>query len=458
MLKRLFLFSLLVCGIMLCAKAQQSAKEELQRFQKESQQLLKEVTELNNELASIKKNKKAALGAYAMIQNKIAKRESLINSINREIRALEETAYQDELEVNHLKKELDTLKQQYAKSIVFAYKNRSSYEYLNFIFSAGSFNDAIKRITYLKSYRQYRETQAQTILKTQDLLQQKIGEFNNTKKEKTATLLKQNDQLKVLEEDKKEKSLAAQQLKAQEKDVQAQIKKMEKMRADLRRAMAAAIRRAAEEADRKAKALAKQKADEEKRKLQQPNEAIAKNNNITNNNPVAVNKPSTKSNEVLAPSKPAPAREYNAFESTPEGLTRSLNFENNRGSLPWPVSGGVVIGHFGTEKYGDTKLNVANDGIVIATNVGTTVKCVADGEVINVFDLGDDQAVMIQHGKYFTTYSNLGSVSVGKGDAVKAGSVIGKAGANLSGEGELMFYIVNNKQQFQNPESWLKRR
>ncbi|MFX5714302.1 hypothetical protein ABTE40_21390, partial [Acinetobacter baumannii] len=63
----------------------------------------------------------------------------------------------------------------YAKSIVFAYKNRGSYEYLNFLFSATNFNDAIKRMAYLKSYRQNRETQANAIAKSEQLLTEKIS-------------------------------------------------------------------------------------------------------------------------------------------------------------------------------------------------------------------------------------------------------------------------------------------
>lgn len=117
-------------------------------LQKQQQQLLKELAELTHNLESIRKDKKAALGAYTVIKNKIATREALIRNITREIRQLDESIYLNEVEIYRLKKELDTLKQNYAKSLVFAYKSRGSYEYLNFLFSANNFNDAIKRVTY----------------------------------------------------------------------------------------------------------------------------------------------------------------------------------------------------------------------------------------------------------------------------------------------------------------------
>ena len=129
-------------------------REDIQRKQ---QQLQKEINDLNKTLGQIKSSKKKSLTQLALVQKKIAARNALINSINKDMRRLDNTIYLNQLEINHMKLELDSLKRNYAKSLVFAYKNRSNYDYLNFIFSATSFNDAIKRVDYLRSYRQYRE-------------------------------------------------------------------------------------------------------------------------------------------------------------------------------------------------------------------------------------------------------------------------------------------------------------
>src|SRR5215217_7839659 len=140
----------------------QQSKEELQRKQ---QDLLKEIRDLNASLKDIRHNKNRSLANYNLVKRKIAAREELIQNINKDLRILDNNITKNTAEINRLRKELDTLKQEYAKSLVFAYKNRSNYDYLNFIFSASTFNDAIKRITYLKSYRQYRQTQVSTIEK-----------------------------------------------------------------------------------------------------------------------------------------------------------------------------------------------------------------------------------------------------------------------------------------------------
>jgi peptidoglycan hydrolase CwlO-like protein len=126
-----------------CLLAQPSKQE----LQKKEVELRKEINELTNTLTQIQKNKKATVAQIASVQRKIAAREELVNNIYKQVRLLDETIYQNELEIYRMRKELDTLKIKYAQSIVFAYKNRSSYQYLNFLFSSSSFNDAIKRIT-----------------------------------------------------------------------------------------------------------------------------------------------------------------------------------------------------------------------------------------------------------------------------------------------------------------------
>ena len=130
---KLLLLCICLCATIVPAMAQQLTRDELQ---KQQQQIQREINELNNELASIKGNKKAALRAYQTVQNKIKARESLINTIRKDVKLLEETLFINEREIYRLNKELDTLKMNYAKSLVFAYKNRGSNEYLNFLFSA----------------------------------------------------------------------------------------------------------------------------------------------------------------------------------------------------------------------------------------------------------------------------------------------------------------------------------
>src|SRR6478735_4347992 len=228
------LFSALCIVLAMATSVCAQTREELE---KKGQELQKEISDLNRSLNETQKNKKVSLKQLAIIKNKINKREELVNSINRQVRQMDETIFLNERDIYRLRKELDTLKVKYAKSIVFAYKNRSSYEYLNFLFSASSFNDAIKRVTYLKSYRQNRETQANTIIKSDQLLKEKINTLSSSKKERLSVLLSQSEQLKVLQADKKEQDQVVNELKGKEKELATQINDKEKQRQKMQAAL-----------------------------------------------------------------------------------------------------------------------------------------------------------------------------------------------------------------------------
>jgi septal ring factor EnvC (AmiA/AmiB activator) len=466
MIKKVFLlFFFTSISVVLFA---QQTKEELQRKQ---QDLLKEIRDLNATLKNIRNSKNRSLANYNLVKRKIAAREELIQNINKDLRILDNNIYKNTLEINKLRRELDTLKQEYARSLVFAYKNRSNYDYLNFIFSSSTFNDAVKRITYLKSYRQYREQQVANIEKTEDLINDKIATLNNSKTEKSHALEDQNKQLKDLEVDKKEQNEEVKKLRTQESDFAKEIKKRENERKQMQSAISAIIRREVAEARKRAEALAKQKRAEEedrRKKLaeQQRLERLAKqkqqaeaNNNDNNKNVPAkpVEEEETASKAIVA-AKPKTNRVYSDLESTEEGRASSINFETGRGKLPWPVDAGIPTIHFGTYTIPGTKIVGKSDGLTISVPSGSSVKAVADGEVSSVFDLGGEQVVTIRHGKYFTSYSHLSSVNVNKDQQVRPGTVIGRAAANDEGEGEVVFMVTNEHSVFLNPEQWLRRK
>jgi septal ring factor EnvC (AmiA/AmiB activator) len=452
MLMTLQRFTFLVLFLMTVAGA--SAQQSREELQKKEQELKKELSDLNRQLSETQKNKKLSLNELALIKRKVAKREELVRGINNQINELDNTIYLNEMDIYRLRKELDTLKLKYAKSIVFAYKSRGSYEYLNFLFSARNFNDAIKRMAYLKSYRQNRETQAIAIAQSRNMLTQKVDVLNSNKKERMVTLTAQSEQLKVLQEDKKAQDKVVAQLKGQESAIAKQIKDKEKQRVRMQQAVMAIIKREIDEAARKDR-IAKQKAIDDAKKNAAA--ATAKNNTSDNSakNNSAAN--SAKNNEPIVLAK-AGSRPYSPFESTEEGRETSMHFEQNKGRLPWPVDRGNVFIEFGVSTVPGTKLTQKSDGIHIALPEGSAVKSIADGEVSYVGEVNGDQVVMVRHGKYFTVYQQLSSASVSVGREVKAGSTLGRSGKSIDGEGSIIFTINNERGVPLNPDQWLRPR
>ena len=449
-------------GIGISSFAQTNVSRE--ELQKQEQTLRKELEELNQLKDQIQKNKKSTLAQVAVIKSKIAKREALVNSIAKQVKIIDDAIAANQQDVQKLNKDLDTLRSKYEKSIVFAYKSRSGYEYLNFLFSANSFNDAVKRVTYLKSYRQNREAQASAIDMSQKDLSQKIGQLGSNKKDRLKTLGVQNEQLKVLVDDRKEQDKIISQLKGKEQEVTAQLKQKEAQRKKMQSALLTIIRRETLEAEKKEKErLAKLKAASDAAALAAKSAATKTK---TENPPVAAKSESrtaTKNgNKVSAVegglTNTSGNRPYSALETTEEGREASISIENNRGGLPWPVDKGNVYVHFGVENIPGTKLNRKSDGIELAVPKGSSVKSIANGVVKYTGDINGDLTVFVQHGKYFSTYTHLSSINVSVGQEVRGGTLLGRSGVNIEGEGSLLFMISNDKGSFLDPENWLKNR
>lgn len=427
-MKKLFLLPLVTLLFLGFVNAQEKGKEELEQ---ERQDLQKEINQIQGMYDKVKGQTKQTIGQLSLLNRKINLQDKYISNINKELRYLTDNIFLSNVEIYRLGKLLDTLKQQYEKSVVYAYKNRSTYDYLNFIFSANSFNDAIKRISYLKSYRAYREKQVNDIIKTQEEIQQKKEENLSRIKEKDQMLDEQTKQIRALEDQKREKNAVVSKLKSQEKDLRSQLNEKKKRDADLKNAIAAIVRREIEAARREAA----RKAEAEKAAAGSSSTAGAATTRKTTS--------TVATGDFL---------NLNAKD-----IALNDDFEKNRGKLPWPVDNGLVKIDFGPFKLDNSNLKGDNPGLTIATpTAGVPVKTIFDGEVVGVFNLGDGMAVTVRHGKYFTTYSNLASVSVSRGSAVSRGQVLGKAASGENGVGGQIDFLLMIETKNVNPRPWLR--
>ena len=432
-MKRLILGMLFIS----CVLAATYAQDDKAQMERERQDIQQELADLQKTYSQIKGQKNVTLGQLNVLKRKIEVQERYLNNINREIRYLNDDIYRSTLEIIKMRKQLDTLKAQYARSVVYAYKNRSTYDFLNFIFSAANFNDALKRIAYLKSYRSYREQQVNSIIETQQQIEKRKQVQITQMNEKKVAIQNQAKQVEVLQNQRREKDATVSVLKTQEKQLKKQITSKQKRDLQLKNAILAIVRREAAKA-----------ANEAKAKAEKANSTAGTNANAAANNPTSNSKTET------AVAKPRSYLDLNA-----EDVKLNASFESNRGKLPWPVDNGVVAIHFGPYVVEGTGIKGVNPGITIATpSTGMAVKSVFNGEVVGVFNLGDGMAVTIRHGKYFTTYSNLAGANVSKGSPVTTGQPIGTVGQADDGSGGQIDFILMIESKNVNPEPWLRRR
>ena len=410
-------------------------------LEKERAAIQQEIEQVKQNLDETHRNKRQMLGQLALLQRRLHLRESAIRNINTQIDMIQGDMNESWREILKLRNELDTLRIQYAESIVFAYKNRSSYDFLNFIFSANTFNDAMRRIEYLKSYRAYREERAENIRNTQALLQSKIDGLRVTRAEKDDVLKKASKEKEMLDREKQEKDAVVTQLQSQEKELKKEMAAKQRQDQKLSGAISAAVKRARDMAIKEA--TTRQRNEAAQAAADKAAAVKAGRSSDESNAATDVAAEPAKLNTVKSSAK-------SVFNSDAD-IHLSGDFEKNKTHLPWPVTGTISMA-FGRHEYIPGVVH-DNIGVTIDVAAGAAVKAVFKGEVQSVFSVGDVSAIMIRHGKYFTTYSNLSTVSVNKGDQVTTGQIIGRVGEI----GQLEFVLSDENRRNYDPERWLRR-
>ena len=145
------------------------------------------------------------------------------------------------------------------------------------------------------------------------------------------------------------------------------------------------------------------------------------------------------------------------FVLTPEAKELANDFKTNRGRLPWPVEKGLLTKKFGRQPHPlEPSIMIESSGIEISSERGAKARSVFSGEVSDVQMAPNGSAtIMIRHGDYTTTYSNIGKIFVRKGDKVSTKQALGEVYFNENtGKAILKFLIYQNTTKL-NPQSWI---
>ena len=413
-----------------------------------SSELKKRKDVINGEIESLKKtrsnvdkNKKLTLTQIILIDAQIKLREEKIGTINSEIKMLDKKISTNTSEVRSLQSDLSRLKKEYAKMILFAYRNQGSYDKLMFIFAAADFNQAFMRLKYIQQVGTFRKSKAKYIETTQINLNNQNSILDQNKKEKSHLLTDQLTEKETLGKDKDQQSKIISNLTNQQKTLQQELSKKQKEATSLNNAIQAAIRKEILAEQRKAAERARIAEKARLAKL-----AAAK----------ASAKPTIKTPASATPSKPLAKASSGSsiLASSPEDAKLSSSFMGNRGRLQKPATG-IIIQGFGQYKY-KSNVTLFNPGINIKTATGAPVYAVFEGQVSKVFMVLNNYAIMIRHGEYFTIYSKLKSVNVSAGQKVSTRQTIGTV-ANDPSEGisEMQFQIWKGSNPV-DPSGWVR--
>ena len=361
---------LLILAALFCALNLAAQNQSLDALRDEIRRAEEEIRATNELLAKTKKDKQVTQNQLKLIQNRIRNRKQIIANLEKQTQVINGDIGTKNDTVHAMQNELTQLRKEYADMVYAAYKNYKLNNFLVFLFASKDFNDATRRISYMRRYNRMRQQKAEQIKSVADSLHVQIGELENRKAELTKVRDTRTQEVSSLGKDEKQYQSSLSEINTKSGKLSSEIRKKQSQINKLQQRIQAII---AEEA-RKNRATPKSAAQEE----------------------------------------------YIA--------NLSGRFDQNKGLLPYPVRGGVIVDRYGVHPHATQKgLMVNNKGVNIASGSGAEVRAVFEGDITQiVFVQGLNNTVIIRHGNYLTTYSNLASVNVKTGDKVTLNQVIGR--------------------------------
>ncbi len=412
---------ILACVVLFVQAPAQATRKELEKQRKQTEEQIALTKKI---LKETKSKKQQSLKEITTLTRLIEAREALLNTINTEIEFVGRDVEQKKDQVDSLNSQIDQEKKNYARAIVQSYKNKKVYNNALYLFAAKSFNQWVLRYRFSKYLSEAQQKYLIRINNNKLMLEGRLKELIGLKQSKEILAKNKELEKRELETDKKEKNKVVVALTGKEAELKAKLEKQKKAKENLNAQINAIIAKELQKArEQQAKKVAKTSG--------QKSEGTAK----------------TGKTESKTPS------------ITPEVKQLSDNFASNKGKLPWPVEKGFISERFGTHAHEKLdQVTIQNNGVDIQTNAGSTARCIHKGTVTAIiFIPGMGNAVIVNHGEYFTVYSKLKDVSVTQGQSLSLKQTIGTIAEDEDGSTEIHFELWYNQDK-QNPEIWLARK
>lgn len=391
-----YVFVLLILCLGLNCYAQGSKNLENQR-----KRIKEDIVLIESIINETRKKKSESTNELRIINKKIELTNNYINNIESEIENLERNINDNILLIQSLEKDLEDIRDGYARLIYQSYVQRRGENFILYVMSANSFNQAYKRIKYMQLYTEYKKRQIDLIIAFEKVIKRKNKELIESKLKREIIIKERENELFTIIKERKSREDIIQKLKKREKELLREIEIKRKIAEDLEREIERII-------------------EEERRK-----------------------KNARSIYETL----------------TPEERILSGNFEKNKGMLPWPTNKGIITGRFGIQQHPVLKnVKIRNDGIFISTIENEYARAIFNGYVSKIFSLpGSNFAIIIKHGNYYTLYHNIDKVYVKEGEKVVTKQRIGRIFTDTEKNETILQFQVWREMEKSDPEDWLSK-
>ena len=370
------------------------AADNVKDLQQQQKKLQQEIEQTNKLLKQTKRDENATLNKLQLLSQNIKNQRKLINTLDRELTALNREMRQLNSRRDSLQRTQDQYKAEYAHMVRQTHYARMQQSPLLFLLSSDSFQQLVRRARYLQEFAHYRQQQIQRIETTQAEINIQNELLQANKSDKQAALSTRKREQENLQRDERKQKTMLSQLKSKEKDLSKQLQQKQKKVAELNKKI---------------------------------DDIVRKQTTTTT---------LTKEQQLVA----------GGFESNKGRLPWPIEnglISGHFGKQQHPVYQHVTID---------------NKGIYLQTTAGSKARAVYKGEVTSCFMVAGTYAVIVQHGNYRSVYSNLSRLSVKQGDKVDTKQAIGTiyTDAEQDQKTELYFQIYKDRD-IQNPELWIAK-
>ncbi|MFW5757057.1 MAG: murein hydrolase activator EnvC family protein [Bacteroidota bacterium] len=344
-------------------------------LESEKRQIEREILLTNQMIRENQETADVTLDQLTLINKSIENRESLINKLSEQINQINSQINKTIAEIQKLEEELEALKDSYARLILYAHKNRSSYQRIMFIFASRDFNQAYLRLKYFQKLAQHRRIQAEKIELAKQKLAKTKSELEIQKQQQQNLLEEERLEMKELTQEKETQKQKIKQLRQKENQLKQQLKNQQQTARELQRE----IERIIEEERRRVAEKAKEEGKE-------------------------------------------------SIGLSPEDQLLSDEFAENKGKLPWPVERGIITGFFGEQPHPVLPgIKIPNNGIDISTTRNSDARAIFSGTVTRITSIaGFNYVVIIRHGNFLSVYANLSEIYVETGQKISTKQQIGR--------------------------------
>ncbi len=463
---RHLLIALLLCAPLLVAEGARPRTSKTVR--KEQRENVERMRRTKGQIQSTAADIRRQLARYETLDAKVAESAREVRRLNRRVDSLTRETRRIADSVVRTEARIEALRKSLASSLRNIRRQRQTASSTAFIFSASSFEQARRRMRYLKELSSWESETARDLKKEAALLEVRKARLDSVRKVREADLAEVRARTRQLEEDRLESKDLVDKLKSQSRRLEEvlteQQERARRLDDELNRIIEEEARKAAEEERRRQQAAEeerrRQAAEEARlRKAREDSIAAAKERKKKDKKKKKDRTPVRKEEPSVTPPV-QPQKPVQVTPVKPKDEPVASDFASAKGRLPMPVSGpAVIVSDFGRHTHRQlSKVEVQNNGIDIETTAGASAVAVYPGVVSMVIVMdGYNNVVLVRHGEYLTVYAGISDLNVRKGQTVSQGQALGRIYSDPADDNRTRLHFeVRHEKDKLNPAEWLR--